>query len=242
MFNVDAIGKGAEDLEELFFVLLCPQCRVDCLDINLDVLLVLVKVFQILEIAFKVDADAACLLITRRIKALHRDIDIGDARRDECMALLRRQEESIGNHFDAPCNPRLDGHTHIVRQTWIHQRLTKPREYDSLDPALREFFQLADDFLKKNIVDVLHTVTECTELTVRLVTCGVNAVEALEITVLCLFNINGERMCQRDNLRELLPLGIVVWLDFCHRLFSPSGVPSPSGHGTAYTTVSRPIN
>ena len=89
---------------------------------------------------------------------------------------------------------------------------------------------------------MLHTVTECTELTVRLVTCGVNAVEAFEIAIFRLLNIDGKRSGERNDLRELLPLGIVVWLDFCHRLFSPSGVPSPSGHGTAYTTVSRPIN
>ena len=216
MLNVDAIGKGTENLEEFFLVFFCFERRVNRFDVDLYVSLMFIKIFQILQIAIKINQDAAGFLIALGVQALHRDIDIGDARLDECTALLRRQEKSIGDHLDAPCDPRLDGHTHIVRQTWIRQRLTKPRKYNSFDPALREFFQLSDDLLEKTIVDVLHTVSECAELPVRLVTCGVDTVEALEITVLCLFNINGERMCKRDNLRELLPLRIVVWFDLCH--------------------------
>ena len=63
---------------------------------------------------------------------------------------------------------------------------------------------------------MLHTVSEGTELAVRLVTGGVNAVKAFEIAVFRLLDVDGEGACQRDDLRELLSLGIVVWLDLCH--------------------------
>ena len=45
---------------------------------------------------------------------------------------------------------------------------------------------------------------------------GVNAVEAFEVAVFRLLNIDGKRSGKRNDLRELLPLGIIVWLDFCH--------------------------
>ena len=102
----------------------------------------------------------------------------------------------------------------------IHQRFSESREDNALDTVVREFLQFTNDFLEKCFVHMLLTVPERTKLPTCLISCGVYAVETLEIAVFRLLNIDGERGSQRDNLRKLLSLGIIVWLDFCHMLSS----------------------
>jgi len=111
---------------------------------------------------------------------------------------------------------RLNNHADVFGQTRIHQRFSESREDNALDAVMREFLQFTNDFLEKCFVHMLLTVPKRTELPAYLISCGVYAVETLEIAVFRLLNIDGERGGQRDSLRKLLSLGIVVWLDLCH--------------------------
>ena len=117
VLDVDAVSEGAENLEELLLVLLRLQRRVDCLDVDLHLAPMLIEILQIFEIACKVDADSAGLLIARRIETLHGDVDVRDARLDECPALFGRQQQTVRDDLDTPCNLRIHRHAHVLGQT-----------------------------------------------------------------------------------------------------------------------------
>ena len=63
MLNVNTISKGTENLEEFFLVFFCFERRVNRLDVDLYVSLMFIKIFQILQIAIKINQDAAGFLI-----------------------------------------------------------------------------------------------------------------------------------------------------------------------------------
>ena len=174
------------------------------------------EVAQVFEILLEVDAHAARLLIARSVEPLHGDVDVRDARRDECIALFRREKKPVRDDFDAPCDVGVDDLFDERRQKGIRQRLTQPRKDDALDAALRELLEIVHDLVKVRLIHVQHAVPELLKLATRLVARRMDAVKALEVAVFRLLDIYGERLRERDDVRELLPLRVIIRFDFCH--------------------------
>ena len=221
MLDIDAIRHRAEERKEAFLLLFRRHGRVDRLDVDRRILLVSKEVAQVFEILLEVDAHAARLLIARGVEPLHGDVDVRDTRRDECVALLGREQKPVRDDFHAPRDVGIDDLFDERRQKRIRQRLTQPRKDDALDAALRELFEIMHNLVKVRLIHVQHAVPELLKLAARLVARRMDAVKALEVTVFRLLDVYGERLRQRYDVRELLPLRVIIRFDFCH-IYSPS--------------------
>ena len=221
MLDIDAIRHRAKERKEAFLLLFRRHGRVDRLDVDRRILLVSKEVAQVFQILLEVDAHAARLLIAGSVKTLHGDVDVRDTRRDECVALLGREQKPVRDDLDAPRDVGVDDLFDERRQKWIRQRLTQPRKDDALDAALWKLFEIVHDLIKVRLIHVQHAVPELLELAARLVARRMDAVKALEVAVFRLLDVYGERLRQRDDVRELLPLRVIIRFDFCH-IYSPS--------------------
>ena len=108
MLDIDAIRHRTERIEEHLLLLFCRHSRVDRLDVDRRIFFVRKEIAQVFQILLEVDAHAARLFVAGSVKTLHGDIDVRDARCDECIALFRREKKPVRDDLDAPRDISID--------------------------------------------------------------------------------------------------------------------------------------
>ena len=130
------------------------------------------------------------------------------------------QEGPVTDDINPAGKPCVTEHPDHLRQPGIHQRLPQAGEAHPLDLG-GEGHDFPDQLFVKRHLHVGEPEAGLLQDAVFLAAGAVHTVEALEIAGAGGLHIHTQRAVQRDYFGQLLPLGIITWLDFCHGLFTP---------------------